>query len=151
VGEATAGYLREVGFDVQIQKMEWATYMGRLGQKPDPVAPYDLAMLAWSVGTQDADWGMGGTFLSTNWPPRAYNLAFYKSDVVDKALDAGRQTTDSAKRMEAYKVAQKQIMEDAPWLFLVNYKYIGAAKRELSNAYVIPFGGAVVKDASIKR
>ncbi len=151
VGEATAGYLREVGFDVQIQKMEWATYIGRVGQKPDPVAPYDLAMLAWSVGTQDADWGMGGTFLSTNWPPRAYNLAFYKSDVVDKALEAGRQTTDSAKRMEAYKIAQKQVMEDAPWLFLVNYKYIGAAKRELSNAYVIPFGGAVVKDASIKR
>ena len=151
VGEATAGYLREVGFDVQIQKMEWATYIGRVGQKPDPVAPYDLAMLAWSVGTQDADWGLGGTFLSTNWPPRAYNLAFYKSDVVDKALEAGRQTTDSTKRMDAYKVAQKQIMEDAPWLFLVNYKYIGAAKRELSNAYVIPFGGAVVKDASIKR
>jgi glutathione transport system substrate-binding protein len=151
VGEATAGYLREVGFDVQIQKMEWATYIGRVGQKPDPVAPYDLAMLAWSVGTQDADWGLGGTFLSTNWPPRAYNMAFYKSDVVDKALDAGRQTTDSAKRMDAYKIAQKQIMEDAPWLFLVNYKYVGAARRELSNAYVIPFGGAVVKDASIKR
>lgn len=151
VGEATAGYLREVGFDVQIQKMEWATYIGRVGQKPDPVAPYDLAMLAWSVGTQDADWGLGGTFLSTNWPPRAYNLAFYKSDVVDKALEAGRQTTDNAKRMDAYKIAQKQIMEDAPWLFLVNYKYVGAARRELSNAYVIPFGGAVVKDASIKR
>ena len=151
VGEAVAGYLREVGFDIQIQKMEWATYIGRVGQKPDPVAPYDLAMLAWAVGTQDADWGLGGTFLSTNAPPSAYNLAFYKSYVVDKALAAGRQTTDSAKRMEAYKVAQKQIMEDAPWLFLVNYKYIGAAKKELSNAYVIPFGGAVVKDASIKR
>ncbi len=151
VGEAVAGYLREVGFDIQIVKMEWATYIGRVGQKPDPIAPYDLAMLAWSVGTQDADWGLGGTFLSTNWPPRAYNLAFYKSDVVDNALAAGRQTTDSAKRMEAYKVAQKQIMEDAPWLFLVAPKFIGAAKKELQNVYVIPFGGAVVKDAVIKK
>ncbi len=95
VGEAVAGYLREVGFDIQIVKMEWATYIGRVAQKPDPVAPYDLAMLAWAVGTQDADWGMGGTFLSTNWPPRAFNLAFYKSDVVDNALAAGRATTDS--------------------------------------------------------
>jgi ABC-type transport system substrate-binding protein len=151
VGEAVAGYLREVGFDSQITKMEWATYIGRVGQKPDPIAPYDLAMLAWSVGTQDADWGLGGTFLSTNWPPRAYNLAFYKSDAVDNALNAGRQTTDSAKRMEAYKVAQKQIMEDAPWLFLVAPKFIGAAKKELQNVYVIPFGGAVVKDAVIKK
>jgi glutathione transport system substrate-binding protein len=151
VGEAVAGYLREVGFDIQIVKMEWATYIGRVGQKPDPIAPYDLAMLAWSVGTQDADWGLGGTFLSTNWPPRAYNLAFYKSDAVDNALAAGRQTTDSAKRMEAYKVAQKQIMEDAPWLFLVAPKFIGAAKKELQNVYVIPFGGAVVKDAVIKK
>ena len=151
VGEAVAGYLREVGFDIQIVKMEWATYIGRVGQKPDPIAPYDLAMLAWSVGTQDADWGLGGTFLSTNWPPRAYNLAFYKSDAVDNALAAGRQTTDSAKRMEAYKVAQKQIMEDAPWLFLVAPKFIEAAKKELQNVYVIPFGGAVVKDAVIKK
>ncbi len=151
VGEAVAGYLREVGLDVQIQKMEWATYIGRVAQKPDPVAPYDLAMLAWAVGTQDADWGMGGTFLSANWPPRAFNLAFYKSDVVDNALAAGRQTTDGAKRLEAYKVAQKQIMEDAPWIFLVVYKFIGAAKREMQNAYVIPFGGAVVKDASFTK
>jgi ABC-type transport system substrate-binding protein len=151
VGEAVAGYLREVGFDVQIVKMEWATYIGRVAQKPDPVAPYDLAMLAWSVGTQDADWGLGGTFLSTNWPPRAYNLAFYRSEVVDKALLAGRETTDTAKRMEAYRVAQKQIMEDAPWLFLVDYKFIGAAKKGLQNVYVIPFGGAVVTDAVITK
>jgi ABC-type transport system substrate-binding protein len=151
VGEAVAGYLREVGFEVQIQKMEWATYTGRVAQKPDPVAPYDMAMLAWSVGTQDADWGLSGTFLSTNWPPRAFNLAFYKSDTVDNALAAGRQTTDPAKRMEAYKTAQRQIMEDAPWLFLVAYKFIGAAKKDLHNAYVIPFGGAVVKDASFAK
>jgi glutathione transport system substrate-binding protein len=103
------------------------------------------------VGTQDADWGLGGTFLSTNWPPRAYNLAFYKSDAVDAALAAGRQTTDSAKRLEAYKVAQKQIMDDAPWIFLAAPKFIGAAKKELQNAYVIPFGGAVVKDATIRK
>ncbi len=151
VGEAVAGYLREVGFDVQIQKMEWATYIGRVVQKPDPIAPYDLVMLAWSVGTQDADWGLGGTFLSTNAPPKAFNLAFYKSDAVDNALMAGRQTTDSAKRIEAYRVAQKQIMEDAPWIFLVAYKFIGAAKRELQGAYVIPFGGAVVKEAQIQK
>jgi ABC-type transport system substrate-binding protein len=53
--------------------------------------------------------------------------------------------------MEAYKIAQKQIMEDAPWLFLVAPKFIGAAKKELQNVYVIPFGGAVVKDAVIKK
>jgi ABC-type transport system substrate-binding protein len=151
VGEAVAGYLRELGFDVQIVKMEWATYIGRVAQKPDPVAPYDLAMLAWAVGTQDADWGMGGTFLSANWPPRAFNLAFYKSDVVDNALAAGRATTEPARRVEAYKVAHKQIMEDAPWLFLVVYKFIGAAKKEVQNAFVIPFGGAVVQNAAISR
>jgi hypothetical protein len=42
-------------------------------------------------------------------------------------------------------------MEDAPWLFLVAPKFIGAFKKELQNVYVIPFGGAVVKDAAIKR
>lgn len=151
VGEAVAGYLHEVGFDVQIQKMEWATYIGRVVQKPDPIAPYDLVMLAWSVGTQDADWGLAGTFLSTNMPPKAFNLAFYKSDAVDRALMAGRETTDAAKRVEAYKVAQKQIMEDAPWIFLVAYKFIGAAKKDLQGAFVIPFGGAVVKESWIQK
>ena len=48
--------------------------------------------------------------------------------------------------MDAYKIAQKQIMEDAPWLFLVNYKYIGAAKREQSLGNV-----ASAVTASIKR
>ena len=152
VGEAVAGYLREVGFDIQIVKMEWATYIGRVGQKPDPIAPYDLAMLAWSVGTQDADWGLGGTFLSTNWPPPRLQPGLLQERCRrQRAWPPGAQTTDSAKRMEAYKVAQKQIMEDAPWLFLVAPKFIGAAKKELQNVYVIPFGGAVVKDAVIKK
>jgi len=60
---------------------------------------------------------------------------------------ARRRTAPSA---GAYKVAQKQIMETPP----------GSSRRaqvhrrreeELQNVYVIPFGGAVVKDAVIKK
>src|SRR5262249_62274426 len=53
VGEAVAGYLRDVGFDIQIVKMEWATYIGRVGQKPDPGAPHHPATLALSGGPPD--------------------------------------------------------------------------------------------------
>jgi len=45
------------------------------------------------------------------------NYSFYSSQVVDEAFDRASSSIDDATRAEAYRTAQEQMFEDAPWIF----------------------------------
>ena len=87
--EAVANYLKQVGVELELQTLEWGTYVGKLlGSRPDK-ADFGTAMITFATASMDADQGMV-IYRGDNWPPNGFNFSFYKNQDVDRALARGR-------------------------------------------------------------
>jgi peptide/nickel transport system substrate-binding protein len=149
--EAVAGYLKEIGVDVELQTYEWATYVSKLlGSEPN-TAEYDAVLISFAVGTRDADRGMASIYESTQWVPKSFNMSFYANDKVDAALQAAREETDQQERLRLYGEAGKQIMEDAPAIFLVSYEFVGAYSNKVHDLSLDPNGGVNVTRSWVEK
>jgi ABC-type transport system substrate-binding protein len=152
VSEAVAGYLKEIGVEVDLQTFEWATYVNKiLGGKADPPPEYGAVLISFAVATRDADRGMASIYETSQWVPKGFNLSFYSNQKVDNALVAARRATDPQQRLGFYAEAGKQIMEDAPALFLVAYEYVGGHSAKVHGVALDPNGGVNVKDCWIEK
>jgi len=152
VSEAVAGYLKDIGVEVDLQTYEWATYVNKLlGSSPDPVPEYGAVLISFAVATRDADRGMGNIYETSQWVPKSFNLSFYSNAKVDAALAAGRKATDPQQRLSLYAEAGKQIMEDAPAIFLVAYQYVGASSAKVHGLKLDPNGAVNVNYCWIER
>lgn len=111
MAEAVASYLRAVGFEPSIQVKEWGTYVKDIENKEKTAALY---ILGSSVPT--LDWRLTRNFLSTS----TNNYSGYKNEEVDRMLLEARTVFDDKTRKELYDKVQRQVWEDAPYLFLFN-------------------------------
>jgi len=114
--------LKEIGVDINIEKLEWGAYLDKLGR-----GEHDLFLLGWST-SPDPDSAMYALFHSKN-KGNAGNRSFYGNAKVDELLDKGRETTDPAARLVFYEEAQEIITKEVGVLALVNpYNIVGAQK-----------------------
>jgi peptide/nickel transport system substrate-binding protein len=122
VGEAVAGYLKEIGFNVQVETPEWGNYYADV-LKAD--GRFDVFMLGWGTTTLDPDF-----LLTPNFHSQFSKSTLYKNASVDRMLDEARQTFDDRAAGELYRRIQRTIVTDAPWIFL-HYQpdLIGVNKR----------------------
>jgi peptide/nickel transport system substrate-binding protein len=74
---------------------------------------FDAAILQWS-GRIDPDGNTYGHFHSGG----GFNDGLYSNAAVDRLLEQARGTTDRSKRQQLYQEAQKQLVGDAPWVFI---------------------------------
>lgn len=112
IAEVVQAQLQKVGIQVKVQVVEWTAYLADTA-----AGKHDMFILGWVTVTGDADYGLYALFHSSQFGSPG-NRTFYKNTEVDSLLDKGRQTSDPAERMAAYKRAQELITADAPWLFL---------------------------------
>jgi peptide/nickel transport system substrate-binding protein len=111
----------QVGVDVQIQVLEWEAFLAALTN-----GDYDLVVLG--RGT-DAD-----PDLSFHWHSQGPgNTMGYASDMVDELVENGASVFDKERRTEFYRMAQEQIVSDAPLLWLYTRQAIHAASAELDS------------------
>lgn len=113
IAEMFQANLAEVGIEVDVQILPWATYL-----EDTALGKHDMFILGWSTVTADADYGLYALFHSSMAGDPG-NRSFYANPRVDELLDAGRRETDPEKRMAIYHEAQELIVEDAPWVFLI--------------------------------
>jgi peptide/nickel transport system substrate-binding protein len=59
------------------------------------------------------------------------NIALYTNIKADKALETIRTTSDEAKKLEAYKVFENEILNDIPSVFLYSPDYIYATSEDV--------------------
>ncbi|RNB79146.1 hypothetical protein EDM59_28290 [Brevibacillus nitrificans] len=104
--------LQQLGFKVELQKLELGTYLQTL-KNP---SKYDLFMRGALATTGDADPLFRDALLSTS----VTNYAHYNNAEVDKLILAGQTQVNQAERMKIYESVLKQVKEDAPWIFLHN-------------------------------
>ena len=84
--------------------------------KWDPVKAKvgDMRLTSWGNGSLDPE----DIFAPTLMTKDRGNSAGYSSGVVDGLLSAASTETNSDKRAEMFRHAQKQVNADAPWIFL---------------------------------
>jgi peptide/nickel transport system substrate-binding protein len=117
--------LRQVGVDVQIEKLPDATYYKRLSEHSLPMFLHD-----WFSWGEDPFFQMGFLLKSKSFT----NYANYSNPQFDALLQQGTFELDPAKRDEISKQAQKIAIDDAPWAFLYSSDYLVVTRKGVSGA-----------------
>lgn len=112
--EAVAGQLEAVGVKIQLQPMEWGTYLQEIfTDKATSGKKYPMSLMAWGNPPMDPEFGLRGFNVGQPW-----NVGFYQQDEVEALSKEGLQTFDTSKLNEIYGKIQEIIWRDAPWIFM---------------------------------
>lgn len=103
--------LGQVGVDVKIRIVEWATFLKEFIDK----GKFEVVMLAWNI-SQDPD--MYDVWHSSKTKPGELNFIGFKNAEVDRLLVEGRNTFDIEKRKKAYFRIQEILADEQPYTFL---------------------------------
>lgn len=103
--------LKQVGVDVKIRIVEWATFLKEFIDK----GKFEVVMLGWGTG-QDPD--MYDVWHSSKTNPSELNFVGFKNAEVDRLLVEGRGTFDIEKRKRAYFRIQEILADEQPYTFL---------------------------------
>lgn len=109
---SVAEMLAQVGIRLQVKAMPLKEV-----KDPEQLRKCDLYYLQWVGDTTDPDNFLWPLFLSRS-AGTAANNSHYQSAVVDHLLEEARRVNMASMREQIYRQAQRQIIEDAPWVFL---------------------------------
>ena len=119
MGTAIQADLQAVGMPVKIETYEWNTFLGKVNPGLGDAA--DMAEMAWM--TNDPDTLPYLALRTAAFPDQGgFNSGYYSNPKVDELLDKARTSTDQAERADLYKQMQEIVHEDAPWVFVANWK-----------------------------
>jgi peptide/nickel transport system substrate-binding protein len=128
--------LREIGIEVTVAGLEWATYLEDL---EDPDSGWNMFVLGWVSLTGDADYGLFPLFHSSMFGG-AGNRTFFATDELDDLLERGRSELDENARLEIYRQALEVIRDESPWVFINQGEELHAASLDLRGFIVNPGG-----------
>lgn len=131
VVQAVQAYLNQIKVKVKLVPLEWAGYVADL-KDTEKSKNIDMFLMSWGNPGLDAD--LAPPFHSSNWPPGG-NYTRYKNEQVDQWLEKGRAEMNEGRRIELYHKIQKQIMAEAPWLFLVERSDVAGWTKKLKGIY----------------
>jgi len=143
MGTSIQADLAAVGFDVKIETYEWNTFLGRVN--PGMEGKADMAEMAWM--TNDPDTLPFLALRTEAWPDKGgFNSGYYSNPEVDKLLEAARMATDQDERARLYKEMQVIVQEDAPWVFVANWKQNAVTSSAVENFTLEPSFFLLLKD-----
>ncbi|MCB1333833.1 MAG: ABC transporter substrate-binding protein [Roseivivax sp.] len=135
MGTAIQADLAAVGLKVKIETYEWNTFLGEVN--PGLEGKADMAEMAWM--TNDPDTLPFLALRTEAWPDKGgFNSGYYSNPEVDKLLEEARVATDQGKRAELYKQMQAIVQEDAPWVFVANWKQNAVTSDRVANFALEP-------------
>ncbi|MGM0419789.1 MAG: glutathione ABC transporter substrate-binding protein [Bacillota bacterium] len=140
IAEMVQSDLNKIGIDVEIEVLEWGTYLEETGN-----GNHDMFILGWVAVTGDADYGLYALFHEDSFGS-AGNRTFWADPRVNELLDKGRTSGDPEERMEVYHEAQEIIRDEAPWVFLIHTSEVNALRDNVSNFEPHPAGHHKLKD-----
>jgi peptide/nickel transport system substrate-binding protein len=135
MGTAIQADLEAVGFDVTIETYEWNTFLGEVN--PGLEGKADMAEMAWM--TNDPDTLPYLALRSEAWPDQGgFNSGYYANEKVDELLENARTATDQEERAELYREMQAIVQEEAPWVFIANWKQNAVTSAGVSDFQLQP-------------
>jgi peptide/nickel transport system substrate-binding protein len=143
MGTAIQADLAAVGFDVKIETYEWNTFLGEVN--PGLEGKADMAEMAWM--TNDPDTLPFLALRTEAWPDKGgFNSGYYSNAKVDELLEAARVSTDQDERARLYKEMQEIVQEDAPWVFVANWKQNAVTNERVADFTLQPSFFLLLKD-----
>ncbi|MFD0943866.1 glutathione ABC transporter substrate-binding protein [Savagea faecisuis] len=136
--------LKEVNVDVEIEQMEWGTYLDKTAN-----GEHEMFILGLSNPVGDADYFLTQLFHSKN-KGASGNRSFYDNPEVDRLLDEARQEIDEAKRIELYEEVQKVLIEDAPMVYVYHQAYLTGVSNDIDGYWINSSGHYMLKDVKFK-
>jgi len=123
IAELAKEQIREAGMNMEIQLIEFATVVqnGNTGE-------YEALSLGWTGGI-DPD----GNLYSLLYTKAGFNFPKWSNAEFDKFLDQGRQSLEQAKRAEAYKAAQKILIDEQPMIVIFDTPQISVTRKNVMN------------------
>lgn len=103
--------LRDVGIDVNIRAIEWASFISRFIKTGD----FDVVVLGWGLGLDPDQYNI---WHSSQQSPGQFNFIGYKNPAVDKLLEQGRLELNPDRRMKIYHEFARLLLEDSPVIYL---------------------------------
>jgi peptide/nickel transport system substrate-binding protein len=103
--------LKEIGIDVKIRVLEWASFVGRYIKTGD----FDVVVLGWSLSLDPDQYNI---WHSSQQAPGKFNFIGYSNPQVDKLLEQGRLELNPDKRMKLYHAFSEQLYDDSPIVYL---------------------------------
>jgi peptide/nickel transport system substrate-binding protein len=135
MGTAIQADLQKVGMSVKIETYEWNTFLDKVN--PGLEGKADMAEMAWM--TNDPDTLPYLALRSEAFPDKGgFNSGYYSNPKVDELLNAAREATDQDERAKLYKEMQQIVHEDAPWVFVANWKQNAVTKASVENFKLQP-------------
>ncbi len=145
MGTAIQADLQAVGMNVKIETYEWNTFLGEVN--PGLEGKADMAEMAWM--TNDPDTLPYLALRTEAWPDKGgFNSGYYSNPEVDRLLEAARASTDQAERAKLYQQMQSIVQEDAPWVFVANWKQNAVTTSSVENFELQPSFFLLLKDVS---
>ncbi|MCC6175745.1 MAG: hypothetical protein IT305_10615 [Chloroflexi bacterium] len=128
LSELLKAQLAEVGADVEITVYETTVFTDRLTNKQ-----YSMTIGSWTP-RPDVDGTMFGHFHSKG----NVNSMNYSNPQVDALLEQTRRLPPGDGRVKAFRDAQKLIVDDAPWIFLVFQNQARGTLKSVQGLPVLP-------------
>jgi peptide/nickel transport system substrate-binding protein len=125
--------LKEVGIDVQIRIVEWATFLKEFIFTGN----FDATILGWTGGPEPDQYNI---WHSSKTGPRELNFIQYRNAEVDDLLERGRRTFDQAERKRLYGRFQEILAEEQPYTFLYIPEALPAVARRFRGIEPAPAG-----------
>lgn len=116
--------LKEVGIDVSIQQLEWATYLERIQNKD-----FDICRLSWAQSLESDPyqlWHSSGAGVGK----RSSNHVSFKNAEADRLIEMLRVTLDPEKRKLIHASFHRLLDREQPYMFLYTPKEYGAYHRK---------------------
>ncbi|TSB47719.1 ABC transporter substrate-binding protein [Alkalicoccobacillus porphyridii] len=128
-------YLIQVGFDVNLQTMEWNSMIEKVVINRD----YEMSLNWWRFPS-DPDLS---PYVHSNNAGTGNNIPGYKSDEMDALLEQGARTSDIGERQDIYKELQELMAEEQPYIFLWYPQEAQASIDTLQGVPELAFGDAL--------
>ncbi|CAN0656597.1 peptide/nickel transport system substrate-binding protein (plasmid) [Nitratireductor aquimarinus] len=145
MGTAIQADLQAVGMKVNIETYEWNTFLGKVN--PGLEGKADMAEMAWMTNSPDTL-----PFLalrSEAWPEKGgFNSGYYANEKVDELLNKARTSTDQDERAALYKEMQEIVQDDAPWVFVANWKQNAVTGANVENFKLQPSFFLMLQDVA---
>jgi len=110
-GEIIQRRFREIGVDVKLRVIEWASFLNEFINPGN----FDATILGWTVPIDPDGYNV---WHSSKTGPRELNFVGFKNAEVDELLEKGRRTLETAERKQYYDRFQEILAEEQPYTFL---------------------------------
>lgn len=110
IAQVLQAQLSPLGIQVSIDTREWADWLETQGD-----GEYDTYVCSWNALIDPDDF-----YYAQHKTGEVFNFTGYSNPTVDELLDEGRRTEGVDDRYEIYEEINREIVDDAPYIYLYN-------------------------------